>query len=314
MAKEQTTKDRVQQRVLSQMLMDAFFTIPSAILIGFSIIAYFLFPLTSIISFWQPWFWIVFGVIAEAIYMAVTVTDPVANQEAVNRALRERFDPSTIKNPSARQRLIKALDYKNSIDSFVSKQSGALKVSLSGTAAGVDDWIGGIYRLAKIIDAYDSNQIIDQDRRTVPGELADLRRNLSVQTDPGVKAELQQAIEIREKLLNDLNAIVNNVKRTDIKIDNTLAQLSTVYAQLQLMNTGTLDSAGVQRLNSEIQNEISSLKDTVSAMSDVYNYKGASSVANDLSLDTSSAASSAVPNSTDNQKTAQGGQSGRSSR
>src|SRR5215831_280906 len=125
MGNNKSAKGQMEQRVLSQMLIDAFFTIPSAVLIGFSIIAFFLFP--HIFVWWQPWFWIVFGVIAEAIYMGVTVTDPVANQEAVNRALRDRFDPLTIKNPSARQRLQKALDYKAQIDTLVSKQSGAMR-------------------------------------------------------------------------------------------------------------------------------------------------------------------------------------------
>ncbi|HVO43474.1 MAG TPA: hypothetical protein VMT34_12665, partial [Aggregatilineales bacterium] len=173
-------------------------------------------------------------------------------------------------------------------DTFVNKQSGALRSSLGNMADQINDWVALIYKLAKNIDAFEENQIIDRDRRTVPAELADLKRRMQVEADPAIKAELQKAIDIRERLVTDLNTITSNVKRTDIAIDNTLAQLSTVYAQLQLLNTGSLDSGSVQRLNSEIQNEIASLSDTVSAMSDVYNYQGASSAAAPLALDDNS--------------------------
>jgi hypothetical protein len=297
MAKDPSTQERMERRVMGQMLTEAFFSIPSAILIGFSIIAFFLFP--HIFEWWQPWFWIAFGALAELIYLGVTVTDPIANQEAARRALREKFDPMAIRNISARQRLQKALDYKTNIDAFVTKQSGAMRTNLANTADQINNWIELIFKLAKNIDAFESNRLIEDDRRTVPGELADLKRRMQAETDPSVKAEIQKAIDIRERLFNDLNTITNNVKRTDIAIDNTLAQLSTVYAQLQLLNTGSLNSGSVQRLNSEIQSEISALSDTVGAMNDVYSYKSYSVAAARLTTDdadTSSPTASSAEN------------------
>jgi hypothetical protein len=272
MAKEDRPSDQMQKRALTAMLNDAFFTWPSAITIGFAIIAFFLFP--PLFAGWQPWFWLVFGVIAEAIYLWATVTDPVANAEAVSRMLTEKFDPRSIKNISARQRMQKALEYKRSIDDFVEKQTPARKVSLASTANDINRWIEQIYALAKAIDSFDDNSIIDRDRRNVPTELENLKRRLAVETDLGVKAELQDAINTRQVLLDNLNSIANSVKRTDIKMDNTLAQLSTVYAQMQLLGTKEVDNSKAQRLRTEIQDEISSLSDTISAMDDVYNYQG----------------------------------------
>src|SRR5579859_4194822 len=286
----QDKRDQLQQRALTAMLTDAFFTWPSAILIAFSIIAFFLFPLSAI-PFWQNWFWLVFGVVAEAIYLVTTLTDPVASQQAVSRMLSERFDPRQIRNQSARQRMQKALEYKRSIDEFVNKQSGALKVSLSQTASDINDWIGLIFRLAKAIDTFEANSIIDRDRRAVPSELENLKRRLAVETDPGVQAELQEAIDIRQRLLDNLQSIANTVKRTDIQLDNTLAQLSTVYAQMQLIDTREVDSGRSQRLRSEIKDEIASLSDTISAMDDVYQYRGYQDAVSQLSADGGSSAS-----------------------
>ena len=301
MARDKSTAEQIQERALTAILKEAFFTVPSAILIGFSIVAFFLFP--AIFSWWQPWFWLVFGVIAESIYLWATVTDPVASQQAVSRMLMERYDPRDIRNMSARQRLQKALEYKRQIDDFVSKQTGAMKVSLADTANEINNWIELIYRLGKAIDTFEANGIIDRDRRAVPTELENLKRRLAVETDPGVKAELQEAIEIRQRLLDNLQSIANSVKRTDIKLDNTLAQLSTVYAQMQLLDTKAVDSGRAQRLRSEIKDEIASLADTINAMDEVYSYQGyKSAVAN---LDSPTAHEAATGSS--EQQSARGG-------
>jgi hypothetical protein len=283
MARDNRPSEEMQQRALTAMLSDAFFTWPSAITIGFAIIAFFLFP--PLFVGWQPWFWLVFGVIAEAIYLWATITDPVASAEAVSRMLTEKFDPRSIRNISARQRMQKALEYKRSIDEFVEKQTPARKVSLSQTANEINQWIEQIYALAKAIDSFDDNTIIDRDRRNVPTELENLKRRLVAETDPGVKAELQDAINTRQVLLDNLNSIANSVKRTDIKMDNTLAQLSTVYAQMQLLGTKEVDNSRAQRLRTEIQDEIASLSDTISAMDDVYNYQGYKSALGNLDTD-----------------------------
>jgi hypothetical protein len=291
MARERRASEQIQQRALGAMLTDAFFTWPSAVNIAFSLVMFFLVP--PLFSWWQPWFWLVFGVVAEAIYLVATLTDPVASQQAVSRMLMERFDPGDIKNPSARQRLQKALEYKKNIDAFVSRQTGAMKVSLSQTANEINDWIELIYRLAKSIDTFEANAIIDRDRRAVPTELENLKRRLAVETDPGVKAELEEAVAIRQQLLDNLKSIESSVKRTDIKLDNTLAQLSTVYAQMQLLDTKAVDSGRAQRLRSQIQDEIASLSDTISSMDDVYSYKGYQSALQDS--DQTDLAQGAVP-------------------
>jgi hypothetical protein len=283
MSRERRASEDIQQRALGAMLTDAFFTWPSAVNIAFSLIMFFLVP--HLFAFWQPWFWIVFGVVAEAIYLVATLTDPVASQAAVSRMLMERFDPNDIKNLSARQGLQKALEYKRLIDAFAARQTGALKVSLSQTANEINDWIELIYRLARSIDTFEANSVIDRDRRAVPTELENLKRRLAAETDPDVQAELREAIEIRQRLLDNLQSIANSVKRTTIKLDSTVAQLSTVYAQMQLLDTKALDSGRAQRLRTEIQDEIASLSDTLNAMDDVYSYKGYKSAIDNISAE-----------------------------
>ena len=263
-------RDETDQRALGAMLREAFFSWPSAVTIGFTMV---LFALNVLpFPFWQNWMWLVFGVLAEGAFLWSTLTDPVAAQQAVARMLQEKYDPNDIRNLHARQALRKALEYKTNIDAFVLKQAGAMKESLSQTSQEINDWIGQIYQLAKGIDMFEANEIINRDRRTVPTDLENLKRRLKIETDPEVQHELQDAIETRERLVASLRTIENNAKRTEIKMDNTVAQLSTVFAQMQLLNSRELDSGRAQRLRDEIRDEIASLNDMVSAMGDVYDY------------------------------------------
>ncbi len=310
MSREDRAREAIERRALTAMLNDAFFTWPSAVNIAFALIMFFLVP--HLFVWWQPWFWIVFGVVAEAIYLVATLTDPVASQQAVNRMLTERFDPNTVKNLNARQSLQKALEYKKNIDAYVALQTGAMKVNLTQTSNEINDWIDQIYRLAKSIDLFEANAIIDRDRRSVPTELENLKHRLAIENDPAVKGELQEAIEIRQRLLQNLQNIANSAKRTEIKLDSTVAQLSTVYAQLQLLDTRALDSGRAQRLRSQIQDEIASLSDTISAMDDVYKYGSEQGVPG-TGVDTSRLADSSdtsAENSSSSQRAGRGTRNG----
>lgn len=264
------------------MLTDAFFTWPSAVTIALTLIAFFA-QIDIGIPGWQPWMWILVGSVLQVIYLIVTMSDPATQQQAMRRMLSVQYDPREIRNFAARQRLQKALEYKRVIDEFVSKQTGPMQLSLRDTAESIEEWIALIHRLAKSIDTFESNTIIARDRRSVPTEISSLERRLRAEKDPAVRAELQRAIEIRRSLLSDLERVANLVKRTEIKMDTTVAQLSTVHAKMQLLDARELDSGRARRLQTEIREEISSLEDVVGAMADVYAYAGYSSAVEKLS-------------------------------
>ncbi len=269
MTRQKRTTDELRERALGALVTDAFFTWPSALVIGLTMIAFF--SGISLFDAFQPWMWLVIGAILEVIYLVVTVNDPTARRQAISRMLQEKFDPRDIRNLPARQRLQKALEYKRSIDEFIAKQSGAMQLALQDTANEIEDWIEQIYLLGKSIDNFESNAIVERDRREVPTQLRSLETRLKLESDPTVKAELQEAIAIRKRLLEDLGKVASLVKRTEIKMDNTVAQLSSVHTKLQQMaHTKEMDSTRARRLSQEIHDEVAALADIVEAMEDVY--------------------------------------------
>lgn len=258
--------EEVRQRATGAILTDAVMTWPSALVIG----------LTIILTFATgQFYWLAVGAVLEVIYLVLTLSDPEARRQAVSRMLEDKFDPRDIKNIEARTRLQKALEYKKSIDGFIGQQESALRVTLEDTSAEIDNWIEQIYLLAKNLDQFQSNRLIERDRIEAPTKLRSLQTRLKVERDPGVRAELQEAVDIQQRLVDDLQKVASLVKRTEIKMDNTVAQLSSLHTKLQQMaQTKQIDSNRARRLQQEIHDEVQELADIVSAMDDMYSTGG----------------------------------------
>jgi len=269
------TKDEIRERALGAILSAAFFSVESAVIIALAILLFGVGP--QPFEWWQQWYWLIFGALAEAIYLGVTVTDPKAAQHAVDRMLTERYDPRDIRNPVARERLKRALEYRRLIGEAAQRHIGPMRTSIESTASEINAWIEQIYLLAKRMDMFEENAIIARDRRLVPQDLANLRRRLEVERDPGVRAELEEAIQTKETQLANLRSLENNIKRADIQLDHTLSALGTVYAQMQLIDSKDLDSGRAQRLQTEIRDEVLSLQDTLLAIDEVQQYSASHS-------------------------------------
>ncbi|HMM28703.1 MAG: hypothetical protein AAGU78_04050 [Chloroflexota bacterium] len=266
-------KDDMRERAWKAIFTNAFFSVESALIIALSVV---LFGLGfAPFEAWQAWYWLVFGALAEALYLGVTISDPDANQKIVSQMLSDRFDPDDIRNPAARDRLKRAIEYQRLIAEAARRFSGPTRRSIETTADEVGDWVEQIYRLAVRLDGFEENPMINRDRRMVPHDLKDLQRRLARETDPGVRAELEEAIQTKETQLANLRSLENNIKRADIQLDHTLAALGTVYAQVQLIDARDVDSARTQRLQSEIREEVLSLSDTIAAIDEVQSYKAA---------------------------------------
>ncbi len=264
------TKENLRERAWQAILGRAFFSVESAVIIALSIV---LFGLGYMpFEWWQAGYWLAFGALAEVLYLGVTVTDPKAAQRAVDAMLTERYNPSEIRNPIARERLKRALEYRRLIGEAAGKYSGAMRTNLDATSSEISDWIAQIYVLAKRMDSFEENEVINRDRRMVPQDLKNLRRRLETEDADSVRAELEEAIQTKETQLANLRNLENNIKRADIQLDHTLSALGTVYAQMQIIDAKDLDSGHAQRLQEDIRDEVMSLQDTISAIDEVQSY------------------------------------------
>jgi hypothetical protein len=123
--------------------------------------------------------------------------------------------------------------------------------------------------LALHIDAFDSNELVERDRKMVPQQIEKTQIRLNRETDPTIRRDLEQQLNQLKQQLANLDQTANSVKRAEIQLESTLSSLGTIYAQMSLLGTKEVDSGRAQRLRLEIQDEVASLQDTISAMDEV---------------------------------------------
>ncbi|MBC6935554.1 MAG: hypothetical protein DWB42_06905 [Chloroflexi bacterium] len=266
------SSDDVRQRATGAILRRAILSWQTFITLVITLVLFFGVPITNI-PFWQQWFWLVLGALAEGAFIISNLTDPEATQQAIASEFESKYDLRGIKSAVSRQRLQSALEYRRNMLLLVKRHKGAMRLSLQQTVDDINDWIGHMYDLALHIDAFDNNELVERDRRMVPQQLDKARIRLERERDPEVRRELELQIQQLEQQLTNLEATVNSVKRAEIQLESTLSSLGTIYAQMSLLGTKEVDSARAQRLRLEIQDEVAGLQDTIDAMAEVQNQR-----------------------------------------
>lgn len=267
MAREDQTPSDIRQRAFGAVLANAFLRWETAVTLLLTLILYVAVP--EPFPFWQNWFWLIGGAVAELALVASALTDQDTARRVVAREFENRYDIRSIKSPVSRQRLQSALEYRRGMLELVKRHKGALRLSLEQTVQDIDDWIGQMYALAQHVDAFESNELVERDRKVVPDQLKKTRQRVELERDPAVRRELENQVRQLEQQLANLDATANSVKRAEIQLESTLSSLGTIYAQMSLLGTKEVDSSRAQRLRLEIQDEVSSLQDTIDAMDEV---------------------------------------------
>jgi hypothetical protein len=260
-------EDEVRSRATGAVITNALFRWESLVTIALTAILFLFVP--QPFPWWQPWFWIVAGLIAEAALVVSAISDPNASAEAVAREFEAKYDLRQIRNNVSRKRLEDALEYRRNMMRLSNQHSGAMRVQLQQTIADVNDWIGQMYDLALHIDNFEGNELVERDRRMVPQQLDKVQIRLRNESDADVQRDLQEQADRLQLQLDNLNATANSVKRAEINLDSTLSSLGTIYAQMSLLGTKDVDSSRAQRLRQDIREEVTSLQDTIDAMEEV---------------------------------------------
>lgn len=254
-------------RALGAIFRNALFRWESVVTIALTAILYLFFK--EPFPWWQDWFWLVGGAVAEGALVLSALTDPEAASIAVAREFENKFDLSKIRNHISRQRIERAMQYRRDMMTLVRRHSGAMRLQLQQTVSDTDAWIAQMYSLAQHIDDFESNKLVDEDWRKVPIQIQKTKQRLGIEKDPTVLQDLEAQIDRLEQQLANLEATRNSVKRAEIQLESTLSSLGTIYAQMSLLGTKDVDSARAQRLRLEIQDEVSQLQDTIDAMDEV---------------------------------------------
>jgi hypothetical protein len=266
------TRSDIQKRAQSAVLQYAFFRWESALVIGLTIILFFLVP--HPFPWWPPYLWLVLGICGLAALVYSSLTDAETNAKVLLRLFQEQFDTKRIRDKELRADLETALEYQRRIEVQVRQQDRTLlRDRLNETANQITQWIANMYALALRLDSYRRDDLLAKQRGTLPQELKDLAEQRKRTTNAATQAQLDQVIDTKGKQWQALRDLDDRMKQAELQLQESLAALATIYSQVQLVDAQSVESGRAERLQSDIRDQVNRLGDLVNSINEVYDYK-----------------------------------------
>ncbi len=266
-----TIRSELQKKAQSAILQYAFFRWESAVILAGTILLTALFP--HPFSWWPVWGWPLLGLLGLVAIVHSSLNDPETNARILQELFQEQFDPRQIRDQDLRVDVETALEYQRHIEAQVRGQrAGVLRDRLEDTANQLSDWAGNIYRLALRLDTYRGDALLARDREKVPQEIETLAARRRQESDPAIQQELDEVLESKGKQWQTLRDLDTRMKQAELQLEQSLTALATVYSQVQLIDAQDVDSSRSERLQADIQEQVSRLDDLVSSINEVYDY------------------------------------------
>lgn len=261
--------EELKSKAKKAVVANAFFRIESALTIGITALLVVFLP--QPFTWWQWWYWLILGGVAEFLIILTSLTDQATANQVVAMMLRERFDPAQIKTRVYREQVDKALVYRQQIEKAIyANPPGVLRDHLYDSTAGIADWIGHIFNLAKRLDDYATDAVLHRDLDAAPGEVTRLLKASANESSSDVKAQIDSALNAAQEHWNNLRALHNKMEQAEFRLNESVISLGTVYSQFQLILAQKLGGPDAQRLNEGIREQVQRLQDVLTTMNEIY--------------------------------------------
>jgi hypothetical protein len=258
-----TIRTDIQKRAQSAIFQYAIFRWESALVIALTLVLFFLFPRPF--PWWPRYAWLVMGAAGLAALVYSSLTDVDSNAKVVLRLFQEQFDPGRIRDKELRKDVETALEYQRRIEMQVREQKRTLiRERLEDTANQLSNWVSNMYALALRLDSYRRDDLLKQQRDTLPQEIGGLTEQRKAAANPTVQTQLDQVLASKRQQWQTLR-----------DLDQSLTALATVYSQIQLIDAQSVESGRAERLQEDIQEQVAQLGDLVNSINAVYQYQDA---------------------------------------
>ncbi len=201
------------------------------------------------------------------------ITNETNHAKAVEEMLRPKvqFNPDTIQDKTIRAKVDEALRYWELIQNTVTKSAEAsMRDRFERTTGEVTHWLQAVYELATRVDKFQLNQVIKQDLQRVPADIRNLEQKLAREDSPPVQQQLQRTIADKQRQLQTLQNLDDNMEKAGYQLDSTISALGTIYSQLLLVGSKDEEGNRVNRLQDEISEQVQRLEDLSEVMDEVY--------------------------------------------
>lgn len=132
----------------------------------------------------------------------------------------------------------------------------------------VNTWTKAIIDLIQQITLLRQDDLIQRDLATAPQALRLLEARLERETGPVLRAQLERALDNRQKQVASLARLENNLTQAELQIEDTLSLLGTLYTQL-LTHQSTHHMVDYDCLSVDLEEAVSRLQDRLVALAEV---------------------------------------------
>lgn len=165
----------------------------------------------------------------------------------------------------------RAAEYRVHITNMIKQHKDSAYVEqLVPIAAKLEQWETQLRQLVNRLDTFEDNRIIQRDLQEVPAAIDKLQTELKNETNPAVRAEIEETLTKYRAHQGQLDALVTMMRRTELDIEETVAAIGALYSQLQLLGAKDIDSSRARRLSGEVEEQANRLGDLLAAMEEVY--------------------------------------------
>jgi len=162
--------------------------------------------------------------------------------------------------------LQQAISYTQKIEELLNASSNGHEQQL---LAQIQTWWQTIEAMAQtLVNLGQNNHIIQSDLGVLPGAIADIERQLAMETNALLRADLEQMLIQRQNQLQALEQLQTTRRRAEIQIERTIAVLGTIYSQL-LTYRSTFHVVDYQHLADNVAEEVEYLQDYLEALQEV---------------------------------------------
>jgi hypothetical protein len=222
---------------------------------------------------WPIWGWPVLGLLGILALFYSSLTNEKRNAEILLKFFQDQFDLKTIQQTELRDEVELALEYQRRIEAQVrNKGHGILWDQPGDTANQLNDWIANIYRIAKRLDVYRRDGLLDSQRGTVPDEIHALETRVAQEDNQDFKEQLKDLLDSKKRQWETLEALDHRMKQAEIQLSQTLAALATVDNQVKLIAAQDVESGRSERLRADIREQVDRLNDLIGSINEVYDY------------------------------------------
>jgi hypothetical protein len=273
---QESIHESLQKKARRAILERAVFRAENAIILaGAILLAFFLpNPLPNLLPWWGGWTWLLLGLLGVGTVVWSTLSDEKEAAKAVEQLFRTDYNVNGLRDKALKEKLKRAEEYHAQINQTLESQTdGILKERMQRTTDQIYDWIANMVRLARRVDAYHNDPIIDGDREELRQSIPRLQARLAQESDLAVREQLETTLADKQRQQVNIVELDNRMKRADLQLDSSLAALGTVYSQFLLVGTKEVDSSRAERLQADIAEEVNSLQDVVESINEVYDYQ-----------------------------------------